>query len=520
MSCDIRPDVGFHCASPFRQNPEVAVRDDDLIDATQEGAPVFGDTREDDDEDGAFASGPAPLRAPPTPQAAATVVARLDDIAGAGGISFLASQLDASDEGDDAGAFEAGATSPDLGAPRAATPAPAPSPPAAPTFAPAMRARPPMAPTSLPPTQTPSGQPPPAAWSDDDAPAQTTRPPSSLPPPPPSSRTFGAPPPGPLDPPVPPVTTPPSLSRRPAASLDPPLPPATSSGPALRRPPTAGLDPPLPPATSSGPALRRPSAAGLDPPLPPKRRQASRSRHEAERAASTEAVVVVGPPDAGGGRLRIGVVVLVVAVAMLVATVVMRERGGLIGGTTDPVVARALSDRARATLAPRVRAELAAAVTQVARSVGGEAGVVIKDRAGDAWLLPDGGVVVTDGLLRRLASDAQLAAVIAHLVAHRQLGHVGSLAAELDGPAVLAVAAAPLGVDEPAADRRAVELLTRGGWRPYALVDAEDALAASPWASRHTRPQKTLLEAVGGRSTGREDKDWYERQVRAIVGPP
>lgn len=482
----------------------VAVRDDDLIDATQEGAPVFGDTREgDDDDDGAFASGPAPLRAPPTPQAAATVVARLDDIAGAGGISFLASQLDASDEGDDdASAFEAGATSPDLGALRPTAPAPAPSTPAAPTFAPAMRARPPMAPASTPPTPPPSlpGQPAPAARSDDDdAPAPTTRPPSSLPPPPPSSRTFGAPPPGPLDPPVPPVTTSPSLSRRPPASLDPPLPPTTSSGPALRRPP----------------------AAGLDPPLPPKRREAPRPRREAERAASTEAgVVVVGPPGAGGGWLRIGVVVLVVAVALLVATVVMRERGGLVGGATDPVVARTLSDRARATLAPRVRAELGAAVAEVARSVGGEAVVVIKDQAGDAWALPDGGVVVTDGLLRRLASDAQLAAVIAHLIAHRQLGHVGSLAAELDGPAVVAIAAAPLGVDEPAADRRAVELLTRGGWRPRALVEAEDALAASPWASRHPRPEKALLEAVGGRSTGREDKDWYERQVRAVVGPP
>jgi hypothetical protein len=497
---------GVHGEATGRHNRIVAVRDDDLIDATQEGAPVFGDTREgdDDDDDGAFASGPAPLRAPPTPQAAATVVARLDDIAGAGGISFLASQLDESDEGDDdASAFEAGATSPDLGALRPAAPAPGPPTPTAPAFAPPMRARPPMAaPTSTPPTPPPSlpGQPPPTAWPDDhdDAPATTTRPPSSLPPPPPSSRVF----PGAREPTSPPVTTSPSLSRRaaPAAALDPPLPPTTSSGPSLPRPkPTAGLDPPVAP--------------------PPKAR---RPRRHDDRPPPAAELVVVTPAIAGsgGGGGRLGLVVLGVAVALLVGTLAMRDRGGLVGGAVDPAVAQQLSERARATLAPRLRSDLVAPVAGVARSVGAGDVVVVKDRVGDAWLLPDGVLVVTDGLLRRLASDAQLAAVIAHLVAHRQLGHMGTLAADLDGPAVLAVATAPLGVDERAADARAVELLAKGGWRARALVDAEDALAAGPWAGRHRRAPGALLEVIGPSTTGREDKDWYEREVRAVVGAP
>jgi hypothetical protein len=67
--------------------------------------------------------------------------------------------------------------------------------------------------------------------------------------------------------------------------------------------------------------------------------------------------------------------------------------------------------------------------------------VVAEPASVHGFALPDGAVVLTTGLLRRLTSEAELAAIVAHLHAHHRLGHV---AAGLDQPATLAARAAAI----------------------------------------------------------------------------
>jgi hypothetical protein len=557
----------------------VAVRDDDPIDATLEGAPIPDDTGESSEvlwasveapavavgrgapppvtmpdmpplaapptvPKGPAASSPPPrLTAPPTQRAAATVVARLADVIGSDGISFDASEADG-----EASGFEDGATRPDV-ARHAPEPAPAPS-PTPPPPAPAMRAVP-LTPTPAPRIRP--AEPPPDFDELKGGPPPSTLPPSTLPPPAlPRRETrapmagIGLPGQGAADgslPSPPPSSSSSSSSSPPrretrgpmagvslpgAGVLDPPVPPPSPPRRETRGP-VAGvggaLDPPLPPPSSTPKRseTRGPVAGvggALDPPLPPVAPK-TRAPPRRERPVDDAPPVSAAPPATGGGR---GVLPIVAAVIVVLVVIVAMTRGGggSIAGGLNPRDARTLADRARASLAHKARSDVEDPVRGIARSIVGEGArvLVLRDKAGDAWLLPDGGIVVTDGLLRRLSSDAQLAAIIAHLTAHHDLGHIGALSVDLDGPAVLAASAASAGVDEEETDVRAAALLVKAGWRARALVEAEDALGAGPWASRHKRLASKIVAAVGPDASGREDKDWYERQIRSVLGAP
>ncbi len=72
-----------------------------------------------------------------------------------------------------------------------------------------------------------------------------------------------------------------------------------------------------------------------------------------------------------------------------------------------------------------------------------------------AYALPGGYVFITQGLLDTLRTEAELASVLAHEIAHVTLGHSTQ---------------APRTDDELAADRSAVELLARSGFNPNAVV--------------------------------------------------
>jgi len=111
------------------------------------------------------------------------------------------------------------------------------------------------------------------------------------------------------------------------------------------------------------------------------------------------------------------------------------------GGPLDDAAVVASVKRVGAALAP---------------GIGGPVDVVVVAE-GDTvhgFALPDGTVVLTTGLLWRLGSDAELAAVIAHLRAHQRLGHV---AAALEEPPNLAErAATALARPKPGPDDTAV----------------------------------------------------------------
>jgi hypothetical protein len=504
----------------------VVARDDDPDERTQEGAPVFGDTLEaprgsDNDQtkvrahsldtsvSSSLVSGLSQFeevtnelaprgRGAPEPK---TVLARLDEL---GGDAFFASQP--STLGDDSeessaessaersvfGSVDDGVALSDTTGPHdvhdAADPfvmamtlpslerALAPSAPMAPAMRPAASPTPPAEPSPRAPPMPPMPPPtspmlpiepsPPLAW-----------PPSSLPPPPPTSRVFGEP------------RTASTTTKAPERII------------AL-----GVLDPALPPA---GAPLATPRAERP-------RRHTNPDDDDRGSTPPPKGPPAVWNEGTAGLSRRALWVALVVSVGLLTAVVLGRDRGRFIGGGVDPVLAQTLSERAQATIAARVRADVAPAVGAIARSVGCDAVMVVRDTIADAWMLPNQTVVVSDALLRRLSSDAQLAAVVAHLVAHHRLGHVGGLSEQLDGPAVVAAVRAPAIGDEGPVHEEAAALLTTAGFGPRALVTAHAALVNSPWTQRHQGPAATF--GVGA-PEGRRDEEAYDREIRARVDP-
>ncbi len=503
--------------------------DDDPDERTQEGAPIFGDTLEaprgiDNDQTkvrglSLDTSGPSSVvsglsqfeevtnevaprgRGAPEPK---TVLARLDEL---GGDAFFAShpstlgddcEKSSRDDGSDVssdsaersvfGSVDDGVALGDATGPHDVTHdadpfamamtlpslerAPPPSAPVAPAMRPAAYPTPPAEPSprvpppsSMPPT-SPVEPSPSMAW-----------PPSSLPPPPSTSRVFGEP--------------------RPAS--------ATTKAPE-RIMALGVLDPALPPA-------------GAPRVTPRAERPRGRSTPDEDDRGSTPAPSgppAVWPEERAGLPRRALWVALVVSVGLLTAVVLGRERGRFVGGVIDPVLAQTLSERAHATIAARVRADITPAVGAIARTVSCDAVIVLRDAIADAWMLPNQTVVVSDALLQRLSSDAQLAAIVSHLVAHHRLGHIGGLSAQLDGPAVVAAMRAPAIDDEGPVHEEAAALLTTAGFGPRALVTAHAALVGSPWAERHQGPAASFGAMA---PEGRRDEESYDREIRARIGP-
>jgi hypothetical protein len=549
----------------FRQTGNVVGHDDDPEALTQEGAPVFGDTLESpgglEDEktkvrpvalEPSSSSSSSPFGSPYDEPTSATttrpgalepktVMARIDEL---GGDLFFASQPsalvdvseasselsdaslqkvstesvidDTSDgasffEGDDAGqnqypssdagdAFATAATLPSI------VTSPPPSPPMAPAMRPSPRAAQRFPEDGFDAARDDAARDDAArddaarddAARDDaarDEPASPHRQasawsPHSLPPPPPTSRVFVA-----------------GRSERDVGAEQ-----------KARLAVFGPLDPALPPAASSAGGR---GLSSLDPPLP-KPTRAGRVRHrddddENDAPASTAAAMappVVWTETSPTTVRRTLLGVLVLSAGLLTAVVMGRDRGGFVGGSVDPVVAQTLSERALATIAARVRSDVNPAVSAIARSVGCESVVVVKDSAVDAWMLPNQTVVVSDALLVRLSSDAQLAAVLAHLVAHHRTSSVGGLSPELDGPAVIAAVRAPLGIDEGPVHDAAAALLTAAGYGARATWDAAAALLDSPWAQRHTAPS---VAAAVGAPLGRHDEAAYDHEIRERI---
>ena len=189
-----------------------------------------------------------------------------------------------------------------------------------------------------------------------------------------------------------------------------------------------------------------------------------------------------------------------------------------------------------------------------------EAGVdpmlfVLDEATVGAWALPGNGIAVTRGLLVFLRSEAELEAVLAHEVAHLELGHAKDLEDEEEDNAPSSVfelpglvvdaarEAAHSRADERAADQRSIELLERCGRTALAtgelfaaLEPLEDDEGRTFFAShpatkerRHaalarvgpTRPDPgrvAYLQAIDGMLLGEDAREGYV-QDRAFVVP-
>jgi hypothetical protein len=329
---------------------------------------------------------------------------------------------------------------------------------------------------------------------------------SAVPPPAPTSIESRLPPPAtkvplprrvgePLDPPVTP-------QPRATTSLDPPIPPARRA--------TTSLDPPMEPA--------RRATTSLDPPMPPARRTtdapsvppvSSAPAEAAPDAAPAPPAVVIKRHLARNGSLTAAAALMVVAVGAS-----LFGGGGLDTGLYTPEEWATLSALWRDTTVekgPRpADPEVIAAVTSVYGTVAralmapGETPrplLVLDEDRERAFALPDGTVVVSVGVLKRLHSEAELAALLAHVLAHQTVGDVGRGLPKFSNGLGLALSATPpkeaLGaaaigdamvnypVSEARADALAIRALKVAAWDAQGMRKALDAMKGSPWLGLH-----------------------------------
>lgn len=181
------------------------------------------------------------------------------------------------------------------------------------------------------------------------------------------------------------------------------------------------------------------------------------------------------------------------------------------------------------TVVSEVRTRLCevAAPSTCAKSV-----YVIREDEVNAFALPSGRILVTTGLLQEVASEEELAGVLAHEMAHVELGHVTTkLVKDLGLASILSAAAGAEAVKqalytlsstaydrrlESAADLHAVDVLVRAEVEPRALADLTFRLgqrtgstpALLQWFSTHPgnedRAQAILEHAADQSVTPRE----------------
>jgi hypothetical protein len=146
---------------------------------------------------------------------------------------------------------------------------------------------------------------------------------------------------------------------------------------------------------------------------------------------------------------------------------------------------------------------------------------ISKDKRASAFGAPGGRIVVSVGALRRLRTEAELGALVAHLAAHHALGHVdAAFAHEVPQVAV----ARPFKADQEAKVNALVaQALTRGAFPGRAYADVFDrfgkkGVGTTKWPELHPIPADDLRElraALGGGRVGQVD---YELNVLDKIG--
>ncbi len=184
---------------------------------------------------------------------------------------------------------------------------------------------------------------------------------------------------------------------------------------------------------------------------------------------------------------------------------------------------------------PSLQRYLEARASCLAREAGVTPAVFVLDEPDvGAWALPDGGVAVTRGLLALLRSEAELEAVLAHELAHLELGHADAVeSAPVDDPTSVfeipglvmhaARDAAHSRTDERAADQRSIELLERCGRTAlatgelFAVLEALEDDEGGGFFSSHPSTQSRRHHALAQVGPARPDPGRRE-YLEAIDG--
>ncbi len=98
--------------------------------------------------------------------------------------------------------------------------------------------------------------------------------------------------------------------------------------------------------------------------------------------------------------------------------------------------------------------------------------VVFRSRKAEAYSIGDSRIYISDGTVRACETESELAAILAHEMAHQVLGHFCAGAGASLGRA-RSMGSISLGIDkskELAADRFGLDLIARGGYDPRAAL--------------------------------------------------
>jgi len=338
------------------------------------------------------------------------------------------------------------------------------------------------------------------------------------------------------------TAAPPLPGQNPAPAVSAAVAPVTASG----RIPAVLLDPPVAPSSEIG----RLRAVALDPkpePLDP--------RPDAVASKRAERLREKQQPQGQPPRpiVSIAAVVVVAIVVIVLSSRATKGSGSRVYTAGDKVALGELWLRhpkgVTAWGGVVVDKSLLAAVDgigkQVANVVGRPARFVVVNEpvVAVAMPLPDGTVVVSVGMLRRLKTEAQLAAVLAHALAHLDTGDVDR---RLDGPAppasvvragltganpdvaVELVSAAGTQVydvpHENAADTVTLDVLVRAGFDPQGWWLALRQLSGREGASRsgylvqHPDGPERMTRLQAAEGGGRGGDDAYRRSVLDRIG--
>jgi predicted Zn-dependent protease len=156
---------------------------------------------------------------------------------------------------------------------------------------------------------------------------------------------------------------------------------------------------------------------------------------------------------------------------------------------------------------------------------------ILDDPGAQAWAAPGGHVYVTRGLLALLDSEAELAAVLSHEVAHVAAGHTEELLHRLPEPSTMSLDLHTLFQlardDEAQADQLGVRYAAAAGYDPTALQRALIALhqpglghGSPSWVDRHPplEVRLAMTARVAGRGAdGRHGRRRYLQEVAGLV---
>jgi hypothetical protein len=390
-----------------------------------------------------------------------------------------------------------------------------------------------LAPSMLPPrrvqTTPPAAPPPPPLVDLDSLMAPTGAPPPPMPPGPPALSTTTTPRPAPpapltratmsLDPPVepsqpgrrapaamsldPPVEPSSGRTRRPTGlmSLDPPVEP---SGPTKRA--DGGLPPPM--RTGSHPSMSIPSGDG--PPMAPRKPLPSGLREDGTPLGAAEAALpgLFKAPEPVAQRRRIQIAATGVGfIALAIATVVLwaanRPPPPRTGSVHFAVTDKATVTRQHLAGLARVdNADVAIIVTRIVTSVARNLVskdapppevVLTRDPEPVAFSTPDGRLVVSQGMLMTLSSQAELAALAAHLLAHQTRFQLDDA---IDAEAKTLVPEVRAAIGSNMATPGGTRVATVGQWHTFSETEEQEADADAVLALKRANWDATAVRTL------------------------